>query len=475
MQLEEFGNNLKTLNIPQIDQACHRWITINKTPATISKNHQSKTESSIKTLQQLMSKYKKSKKKKQIAGSIYKLTPYQRTIVPSKLRQIYMLNNSIVTDYNKGIVSFFKTMIIYAHQMIKFLEATINNNIICTVDVTKFQNDVSAEFDKRFENNSDKKLNKKLNQIIAVHYPSKISYILDEQALVKHISSALSVVEKKLEYCPPSNVDQAIGLYLACHDYEPQLEEFSKQLEAGDASAFLSFLTELSRGIPLTSQEEFIVLKCGVIRRTYELQYIRQNGNTVLSIPADNDQFIRKCILISTYSPRTLGISESLFTQKQIDTPMLSLAKLTPAISEISQDLHSLAFYSNPLDMMYVIVNVLLRLDSMARHNAMARKLGQFVKMVENENIKNGVNMMSFDDCFSLFFPILAINPPINALAICTVFETLPDITKSMTMKYSTASFVSAIHHILQFTEQQVEITDEFSNEDLKDPLGILT
>jgi hypothetical protein len=159
---------------------------------------------------------------------------------------------------------------------------------------------------------------------------------------------------------------------------------------------------------------------------------------------------------------------------EQVDAPLLSWLRVPNCeLGAISCELASMQFCLSPVDALFIVQNVLKRLDKVVKENALHRKLGQFLPMVDEEQRDREMTFMSFDDAFSMFFTVLSINPPRNVLAICRLCEQFDGLSSAVTTKMVTLTLASAIKHISGFTGAQLvpTIADEL---DLADPLGIL-
>jgi hypothetical protein len=116
---------------------------------------------------------------------------------------------------------------------------------------------------------------------------------------------------------------------------------------------------------------------------------------------------------------------------------------------------------------LFLLQGILQRLDELARENALTRKLGDCTAMGDKAHHPGKMSFMSFDDCFSLFFAIFAVDPPRNALAICESFNKLPDLSSAAAAKYAMATFVTAVQHITDFSVEQLVVKSD-------DPPGVV-
>jgi hypothetical protein len=144
----------------------------------------------------------------------------------------------------------------------------------------------------------------------------------------------------------------------------------------------------------------------------------------------------------------------------------MNLVKNTPQMLSIAQDLSSMHFDCCPVDSLHTIYKSLRRLGKMAQENERQRKYGGFSEMITEK--PNEVRMMSLDDTLSLFFTILATDPPANAVGLWHWFEEADGLPISGALKNAMATYVAAVQHILGFTEDMVD------HDALEDPLGIL-
>jgi len=276
-------------------------------------------------------------------------------------------------------------------------------------------------------------------------------------------------VNKKDDWAPPNEFDSEFSLFVDCTGLSPDLARLAEEVRDGKFDGFKAYVKGFAERLTLkkSDTDEFIVLKHAFFRYCFDFLYVHKGAFSV--DPIAFDRFIEKCAFIASCSARSLGIPEHLLAPSQMDPSFLALARTTPSVREVSSTLSSIQFYVAPTDALVALQQIFSKLDELARTNRLERALGQFVQMVDASQGPKKMNFMSFDDCFSLFLAILAVDPPRNAVALCEFFDKAPNISAAPAAKYAMATFVTAVQHISDFSSDQLVSADR----DAGDPLGL--
>jgi hypothetical protein len=281
------------------------------------------------------------------------------------------------------------------------------------------------------------------------------------------LSRVTPLVDKKMDWIPQNDFDTEFGIFAEVSGMVPQLSERARALGSGDKSQPRAFVKTFAKRMELKpgDSDALIVIKHTFFRWCFN--FLCTNGPPFSGDPAMVDGFFENCTIVASHSARALGIPDHLLTPQQMDPSFLALAKSTPSIRVISRELNSVQFYNAPSDALALLQNIFPQLDELARTSKLERALGQYARLVNGGPKK--MAFMSFDDCFSLFFAILAVDPPRNAIWLCEIFQKLPDLSTAATAKYAVATFVAAVEHICGFSGDQLVQTES----DSIDPLGI--
>jgi hypothetical protein len=211
------------------------------------------------------------------------------------------------------------------------------------------------------------------------------------------------------------------------------------------------------------------VVKHAIFRYLFDKLYVERTF--FHSDPSLAERFTEHCAFIASCSPRLLGIGEHLLAPAQFDQGLTSLVRSTGTFRDIATNLSSLRFVNSPADVLYLLQIIFQRLDEVVRLNTLERKLGRFLPMVDHTRRGKRVSFMSFDDCLSLFFALLAVDPPCNALEICAAFDHLPWLSAAVTAGPTMATFSTAVEYICEFSADQLVRPEE--GDEVDDPLGI--
>jgi hypothetical protein len=207
-------------------------------------------------------------------------------------------------------------------------------------------------------------------------------------------------------------------------------------------------------------------MKHAVYRYLFDFLFI--NSMCLSESREKTEWFWEKCALVASCSARSLGIPEHLLMPEQLDLAFATIVRTTPSIAAVSTEVASLQFYTAPTDVLFMLQNIFQKIDELARQKAISRTLWPFPQVADKSHRPRKMSFMSFDDCFSLFFAMLAVDPPRNALVVCQYFNQLPDLSTAAPAKCAIATFVMAIQHIMEFSMDQLVVS-----KDLDDPLGI--
>lgn len=397
----------------------------------------------------------------------YTLSPIQIFRVKNIVARTFFIYKIFISDINEAQNIISKISIEYLNNLLVLVEKyeQQSQNVKCKFKELQFFFDSNYQksiIPKRLE--KIEKLPKNIN-----FYIQKINSLgTNEAYLIKSIKLQIPKLHKNNDYIEMNNFDELLASYIDTKQNDERLQEIISLIKYGKEQYIGHLANYINKFLKITADEQLIILKSACIRFFYSLAYIKEPE--VLNSNANCLIFFNNCNYIASFSPKSLGLSPQLFTVEQMELSLMGVVRHSEILAEMSADLNSLQFLVSPVDMMILISRVILKLEDFVKKNILNKKFGQFASMVESDfNKKKNREMMSFDDCFSLFFSILSINPPSNSIEISVCFQNSPDLIDDMPLKMAKATFVSAVDHILGFSEEQI-IKDEISS----DPLGIL-
>ena len=406
---------------------------------------------------------------KDIVSINYSLTPLQKFRLLEKIINFFITYKVIALKLNKRQMKYHNRIIEAVDNMISLINNTVKDSREISCDINLFQQFLN----KKYKATKIPYLRKKYDKLskILSGLSSKVA-TQDDLYLTKIIRRQVPKVDSQLGYIEMNSFDECASAYFETHKKEKYISEVISSIRYGFENLISNLSACIMKFLKNPTKEEKIVVHSAVIRYFYSVSYTVQSS--VLNSSVNPQIFFNNCNYISSFSPNKLGLSSQLFTPLQMNMPVISLVHESPVINEVSRNLNSLQFYTAPIDMMKILYDVILKLDEFVKKNVLDRKFGQFASMLEREfNEKRKYEMMSFDDCFSLFFSILSTNPPMNALEISVLFQNSPDFVESMQLKYAKNTYVCAVQHILEFTDEQI-VNRSDDELDLNDPLGII-
>lgn len=435
---------------------------------TLTDEDKSKIYSIINDLKQINVENMKLIENNAIFPNEYKLMPIHFFRLKKHTLNFFLAYQSIASDVKSDQIIFSKKIIVFINKLLSFLNKKVceSKNVNC--DFEKIKKAIEIEFKKSNIPKGQQTLSKMepiLNNFLSQlnNLPFITSFMVNNLRIVSQN------VKSKDDLITMNIFDDLLTAFIKSIN-DPSLTDILSHIKYGNEHFISSLIQFLSPILSPTTDEETVVLKSSCIRFFFDLAYLRQPE--VLGMSADSFVFYNNCSFISSFSPKRLGLNNYLFTVAQFTQPFVAIVRSSKILLELSCELNSLQFFTSPIDMNYRILQVIIKLDDFVKNNVLDRKLGQFSSMIESDVVKKRTEMLSFDDSFSLFFCLLAYDPPLNAIEIMVWLLTTPDFTKMPLFQMAKTTFVSAVQHILGFTSDQLtsDCQDDLSE---GDPLGV--
>ena len=187
--------------------------------------------------------------------------------------------------------------------------------------------------------------------------------------------------------------------------------------------------------LPKNSKEK-LVMHFAIVRVLFnEISLV---PNFFLFSDEGSEPFFSKAAILRKKTAKELLIADSLLKPEMIDLPFEDIVKESKYLKEGSIMLNCLHFLTNPYDIVYETFKVLKKID-------------QFV--VENKRAVTGdqkaTSMMSFDDVFSIFCPLMAIDPPKNCVAMSSFMDNVVGLQFSTGLDFAKLVFSSSVRYII--------------------------
>ncbi|EAY04644.1 hypothetical protein TVAG_227610 [Trichomonas vaginalis G3] len=352
-----------------------------------------------------------------------------------------------------------------ANQLLGIMDICYKNKVECECNLTRFKQYMDQLQESTFINRDRRvlkkliEMRKNLNKQDSI---SKKSEIIPTKQLLKLFDDNSDQINLDLGYIPQTEIDDYLYSLIEDQTITFNTEETKNSLMIFSNDKLNEILIELQNQFNITTREHKIILKCVFVRYCFDFMY--QFWPELFKCPTSN-AFLKKCSVVGSYSPAKLGLCANPFTEEQYNTPIMNLLH-DLSLKSIVDQLSIIQFLVNPLDIVANISIALNMLGEFAKSNATYRRLGRFASMASDIMPKKN-DMLSFDDCFSLFFVTFVMYPPVTAPSISEILKYF-DMGYSQPMKYSRDIFIASVDHVLNFDIKNVE-DDIFAD----DPLGI--
>jgi len=272
----------------------------------------------------------------------------------------------------------------------------------------------------------------------------------------------------QIEYTPLCPFDDTFSLFLLAH-YNQTISHIveeciaEREIKLGSVN---DFYKQLKEELQIHEKNQAILLRCSLFRFIFDQMYDRIytqfypvfNGST---------KYLCSCRIAKYSTPRQLKVSENLIKNSHYDEPMMAIAKNSQDLINAISDLRIVQFFNNPLDICYCIFKTMKSIEKFVFNSTLEEKYGQFVSMFQMN--KSSGSTMSFDDFFSIFWPIFAVDPPIGSPSISIFLNSISGLTFSSTFQFARLLFCSTVEYTQQIDEKEFYSLEKLDD----DPLGI--
>lgn len=178
------------------------------------------------------------------------------------------------------------------------------------------------------------------------------------------------------------------------------------------------------------NSNERLVMHSAIVRVMFdEISLVK---NFFLFSDENSEQFVQKCSILRKMNPKQLKIAENLMKPDMMEQPFEEIVQASPDLIEATRMINCLHFLTNPYDIVYQTFKAVRLID-------------QFVKI--NMGGKSNTNM-SFDDVFSLFCPVMSIDPPKNAVALSRFLLGVEGLQFSQPLDFAKIVLSSSVDYI---------------------------
>jgi len=241
------------------------------------------------------------------------------------------------------------------------------------------------------------------------------------------------------------------------------LEASNSTMPTIELKSINTFFKSISNIIHPQSEKQSVMLRSSALRVLFDLIYITHYPSFI--VQNNFEEFYKRTNIIRCLSPKELNIPLNLVMPSLFEMPFFSLETQSQYIHQAISFVTVMQFYTCPIDMIYCVLRSLKCVENFVQSCVINKKLGQFSGMIDPNQKAGMSNFISFDDLFSLFWPIITICPLSTPLSLSYILETVSGLPISSSLDFARMIFTSAISYCLEFKTSDIH-DSEFSQED---------
>ena len=151
---------------------------------------------------------------------------------------------------------------------------------------------------------------------------------------------------------------------------------------------------------------------------------------------------------MTSLTPKQLDLSPNCFTENQFNSP---ISTIFPHDFPVYNHLMELPFFTNPIDITAQVAYSLRFLSEYVHNNLHSK--GKETKSLDDDNKKkHRVELLAFEDCYSLFLSAFICSPPACANGILLLLDQF-DLALQREMQFAQNILKACIQHIMSFDE----------------------
>ena len=451
---------------PPIENECSLFLSIGMPSKTLLSQEKAKIMSQKNQMEVIRTDFSC------ILAEKFKKIEVDQVVNQEKSHECKWLRKEIVLKYRENFLtrqSIFLKYFNISNQIIGFIDICQKNQITCFCDVPKFRKYANDEISNSVKlDESRAQLQRIQSYYKFINKSPKVAQEAKEKKKIKKLLQNIPDDAFAVDsYSPPSELDMLLEtIFKECPEVEPEklVIVFTKK---GFLNEFNTAANAVMKKLNLSSKSHSTLIKCSLIRYVFDSCW--QSLSCLLACPESAD-FQNRCALIGSFSPAAIELSQNPFTDEQYNMP-ISRLDAVPAIKRIADNLKEIQFLTNPLDIVARILASISKISDVVRENGNLKKMGRFASMVNDVKPKKR-EMLSFDDCFSLFFVAFITQAPPCAPAIAKFLSSF-DVGLSQQMKYAESLLIASVQHAWSFNGK--EFSHDFNSgiDEEDDPLGI--
>ena len=372
---------------------------------------------------------------------ISKTTKYQKPIYK------YILNEmqNIRLKLNSLKENFYSKKAILATTVLSFLMESHAKNIPILFDVEAFKKATAQEF-KSLESITTEVKHYRMFCVYLNNQSSELEKRFDINNMRQILVDSAENVDMSQEYSPYGDFDDVFVDFV----------EWSK--------AILRFDQSVQTVVENTGKRLINMRDLDVIKKSFAMLFLpvgaaqrlvltyainRVFFDEIALVPGyflfseiGSEEFNKNCAILRKKTPVELEISPSLMKPEMMDVPFEDIVANSETLLESSRNLNSIHFITNPYDITYTAFKAIKLIDNF---------------VVDNKGLDKtqaGSSNMSFDDVFSLFCPVMAIDPPKNCVSLADFFSRIDGLRFSSSLDFAKLLVSSSVDYIVNYDKQ---------------------
>jgi len=437
------------LAYPPLKPICSHFLTVGVPVKEINVEDEKQIKLGIKKIQEYVQDFR-SKCKKIHDEHRWEILPFEFIYLSPQIR--FLLDYRIRMLIESQIMR--KNIFGYLHEISQeimgFMVFSMDNKMVVTMNFTLFDQYIekylSQQDELRVFNRKMESINTAMQHYIEIIMrPSIISL----SSLKFELEKASLLIKSNYDIPPFNAFDTGLISYISSNKLDESIDRIIKECLQSDplnrdTTQLLRFIIGLSKSFEISTQSTLFVLSASVTRYFFNNLYIK---SSVLFYNIEESLvFAQKCQQISRLTPKLLEIPEGLLADADMNLPLSVLFLNNLLLHEIACELESIQFQIAPIDILVIIVKSLKNLELVVKYNQI---------QLHPDGIPNGEpkrwELMSFDDCFSLFFSVFVMNPPSNASSISTMLDSFQNLDLSMSLQFARTILITTVQQVGTF------------------------
>ena len=304
-------------------------------------------------------------------------------------------------------------------QMISILKDCSSQEIAVNCRIMEFHDFISSKFRNDPTQIKIKRHVHALDQYIMRNFKTDS---LKKETLQSGMQEVSQCPPPPTDYYDYNFLDEQFSIYMAEREENSMIPTENSLI----VSSLNDFLHSVSANLEPQSDSEYLAISSVAIR--YYFSYLSYPPAPIESF----NEFCSKCQQIISMTPTELAVTDFLIKPGYEDMPFTEMALSDSNIQKAAEYLEEIQFYTTPIDISNLIYLAMKSIEQFA-------------------NANSGTSSLSFDDLFSIFYPIFAMRPATNCQAVSDFLSGMQGFIFSPTFDFTRMVYTSAVSYIKKF------------------------